>query len=182
MQPTINITGLTSLSTRLRDLMFNTSFNTDFLLVCFICLKKADDTLKIKKDLFQPQSVNSALQVKVWFSRSWSHLSTIYGQKSSIKRLFQPTLGPISALGTKSAIGNWDRISPDLREPNETQNGAVSRILSMFWFTCRLVTLKFCTELSPSPFFPSQCYLFNDPATHNGQTAGWILVPHIRIR
>ena len=29
------------------------------------------------KDLFQPQSVNSALQAKVWFSPTWSHLSTI---------------------------------------------------------------------------------------------------------
>ena len=29
------------------------------------------------------------------------------GQKSSIKRLFQPTLGPISAVGTKSALNNW---------------------------------------------------------------------------
>ena len=29
------------------------------------------------KDLFQPQSVNSALQAKAWFSPSWSHLSTI---------------------------------------------------------------------------------------------------------
>ena len=29
------------------------------------------------KDLFQPQSVNSALQAKVWFSPSRSHLSTI---------------------------------------------------------------------------------------------------------
>ena len=28
-------------------------------------------------------------------------------KKSSIIRLFQPTLGPISALGTKSAIANW---------------------------------------------------------------------------
>ena len=57
VQPTINITGLTSLSTRLRDLMFNTSFNTDFLLVCFICLEKApsDDTLKIKRSVSAPK-------------------------------------------------------------------------------------------------------------------------------
>ena len=29
------------------------------------------------------------------------------GQKSSIRRQFQPTLRPISALGTKSALANW---------------------------------------------------------------------------
>ena len=36
---------------------------------------------------------------KCQFSPSWSHLSTIQAKKSSIKRLFQPTVGTISALG-----------------------------------------------------------------------------------
>ena len=37
------------------------------------------------KDLFQPQSVNSALLAKVWFSPSWSHLSVIWAKKATSK-------------------------------------------------------------------------------------------------
>ena len=57
-------------------------------------------------DLFQPQSVNSALQQSLIqpFLEPFEHN---LGQKSSIKRLFQPTLGSISALATKLALANW---------------------------------------------------------------------------
>ena len=53
-----------------------------------IALKRS--TPKIKKDLFQPQSVNSALQAKVWFRPSWSHLSTIYAKKAQSKGYSSP--------------------------------------------------------------------------------------------
>ena len=55
------------------------------------------------KDLFQPQSVNSALLAKVWFSPFRSHFSTIWAKLW----LFQPRVGPILSPGTKSALANW---------------------------------------------------------------------------
>ena len=51
------------------------------------------------KDLFQPQSVNSALLAKVWFSPSWSHLSATWAKKAASKGYSSP--------GTKSALANW---------------------------------------------------------------------------
>ena len=57
--------------------------------------------------MFQPQSVNLALQAKSDSAPFLEPLEHNLGQKSSIKRLFQPTLGPISALATKSALANW---------------------------------------------------------------------------
>ena len=68
-----------------------------------------------------------------------------FSQNSPIKTLFQPTLGPISALGSKLAQGNWMvRVGPDLREPNYTQkmglhlsrrNGPIFRVNRSFWST-----------------------------------------------
>ena len=51
------------------------------------------------KDLFQPQSVNSALLAKVWFSPSWSHFSEIWAKKATSKGYSSP--------GTNSALANW---------------------------------------------------------------------------
>ena len=68
-----------------------------------------------------------------------------FSQNSPIKSLFQPTLGPISALWSKLAQGNWMlRLGPDLREPNYTQkiglhftnrNGPIFRVNRSFWST-----------------------------------------------
>ena len=53
------------------------------------------------------QSFNlAALQTKVWFSLSWSHLNSISTKKSPLKSLFQPTLGRISILGSILALDN----------------------------------------------------------------------------
>ena len=67
--------------------MFNTSFNTDFLLVCFICLKKApsDDTLKIKKDLFHPQSANSACRSKSDSAAPGTNWAQFMAKKAQLK-------------------------------------------------------------------------------------------------
>ena len=50
---------------------------------------KGCSTLKIKKICFSP-SVNSALQAKVWFSPSWSHLNTIQAKKAQSKGYSSP--------------------------------------------------------------------------------------------
>ena len=62
-------------------------------------------TLKIGKICFSP---------KVSIQPFLEPFEHNLGQKSSIKRLFQPTVGPISALGPNQL----DCIGPDLREPN----------------------------------------------------------------
>ena len=54
--------------------------------------------LKIKKICFSPKVPNQPLL------ESFEHNLI---QNSPIKRLFQPTLGSISALGSKSALVNW---------------------------------------------------------------------------
>ena len=108
VQPTINITGLTSLSTRLRDLMFNTSFNTDFLLVCFICLEKApsDDTLKIKRSVSAPKCQFSPAGQSLIQPLLEPFEHNLWPKKLNQKAI-PAHAGPISALGTKSALGNW---------------------------------------------------------------------------
>ena len=53
-------------------------------------------------------SANSALQPKVWFSPSFlDPFEHNLSQNSPIKRLFQPTLGHISTLGSKLSLSNW---------------------------------------------------------------------------
>lgn len=42
------------------------------------------------KELFQPQSVNSATLEKVWFGPTWSHLSAIWAKKATWKGYSSP--------------------------------------------------------------------------------------------
>ena len=44
-----------------------------------------DDHTENKKELFQPQSTNSALQADVWSSPSWSHLTQYKRKQPSLK-------------------------------------------------------------------------------------------------
>ena len=106
VQPTINITGLTSLSTRLRDLMFNTSFNTDFLLVCFICLKKApsDDTLKIKKICFSPKVSIQPFRSKSDSAAPGAIWAQFMAKKAQSKGYSSPRWGPFQPLGLNQPL------------------------------------------------------------------------------
>ena len=73
--------------------------------------------LKIKKVSFSPKvSIQPCRPKSVQpFLEPFEHN---LGPKSSNKRLLQPTLGPISALGTKAALALANCISPGLRAPN----------------------------------------------------------------
>ena len=55
------------------------------------------------KDLFQPQSVNSALQAKVWFSPSWAQ----FRPKKLYQKAIQAHGRAHCSPGTKSALANW---------------------------------------------------------------------------
>ena len=57
-----------------------------------IIVKKIVELMHIEnwKELFQPQSVNSALLAKVWFSTPWSHLSVIWAKKATSKGYSSP--------------------------------------------------------------------------------------------
>ena len=46
-----------------------------------------DDHTENKKDLFQPQSANSAPQVNVWSSPSWSHSTQFKRKQPNLKAL-----------------------------------------------------------------------------------------------
>ena len=65
-----------------------------------------DDHTENKKELFQPQSANSALQADVWSSPSWSHLTQFKRKQPNLKAL-PAHAGPISATGSKSTLGSW---------------------------------------------------------------------------
>ena len=53
-------------------------------------------------------------RMQLWLPRVYEAISLACSrrssQNSSTERLFQPTLGPISALGSKSSLGNWPRL------------------------------------------------------------------------
>ena len=60
-----------------------------------------------QKDLFQPPECQFSPEGQGLIHRLLKSLERNLDQNKPIKRLFHPTLGPISALGSKSALGNW---------------------------------------------------------------------------
>ena len=62
-----------------------------------------DDHTENKKELFQPQSANSALQADVWSSPSWSHLTHFKWKYPSLKDI-QAHAG--------AHFSHWVQISP----------------------------------------------------------------------
>ena len=95
---------------RLREFSFGSS-STTLLEIVLTLVKKVSEFLhwrfnKNEKVCFSPEvpiqpcrpKSDSALPGVIWAQIK---------PNSPIKRLFQPTLGPISALGSKSALVNW---------------------------------------------------------------------------